>query len=185
MSVDVDRLEGMRVEAQLPADLDVQYDWDSDDYKTWRWAWRVPKIVNFVEERDDTWPGLVEILAEDGQTVHLDPRAEYIAQLLRDAPALIAEVRQSRGIHIKDSPMPDTLEQACEWIARLRTAYNREYAYSERLARANSAMREVVEFAGYWLDARGMHIKPALDRLKTKVRGYREKQAEHKTEYAA
>jgi hypothetical protein len=183
--VDVDKLEGMRVEAQLPDKLEVQYDWDNDDTATYTWAWRIPDVVNFVEEHGATWPEMIQIPAADAYLVHVDPRAEYIAQLLRDAPALIAEVKQSRGIRVKDAPMPDTLEQACEWIARLRTAYNREYAYSERLARANSAMREVVEFAGYWFDARGMHIKPALERLKTKVREYREKQAEHRTEYAA
>lgn len=62
--------------------------------------------------------------------------------------------------------MPETMEQACQWITTLRDAFNREHQYVERLERRHHLERDVVYWALEWRRARGMHIAGALARLK-------------------
>lgn len=74
---------------------------------------------------------------------------------------------------LKGGPYPDDPWQAAKWIDTLRDFAAHEEAYRKKLEHANSAMREVVEFAGYFATARGMHIQRWARRLKEVYREYR------------
>ena len=65
--------------------------------------------------------------------------------------------------------MPVDMAEACRWITQLRDAYQREATYSERLGRQIAMDRRVVEIAGWWHHARGMHRAPWLERLKAAI----------------
>jgi hypothetical protein len=86
-----------------------------------------------------------------------------------DVQALVDEMRKP----LRHEYDPVSLLEAAQWLETLRSLYHREEAYCKRLEAANAAMREVVEFAGYWATARGKHIERWARRLKEVYREYR------------
>jgi hypothetical protein len=61
---------------------------------------------------------------------------------------------------------PETLQR---YVMRLREAYHRENAYVKQLEATVRQQERVVWYARDWHKARGMHRKPALDRLRDAV----------------
>lgn len=93
--VDVERLRQLLDAAQMPTDLRVRYDNDSDGALTWSWAQNILDVVNFSEEQDLNWPEMTTVNGVD-----FDPRAEYVSAALIALPALLDEIEKLRAQNV-------------------------------------------------------------------------------------
>jgi hypothetical protein len=96
-----------------------------------------------------------------------DRLPELEARLMRQ---LTPRVPVLADFNTQEPSWPETMDEARRWIDTLRGAYQREATYVKRLEGELNRQREVVDIAEFWFKARGMHIRPWLDRLKGAVR---------------